>query len=475
MREFAVIGGGIGGCSIAALLHSKNHDVILIEKERTLGGCASTFKRSGKSYNAGATTLAGYHKGGIVRELCEQIGVELDVLSTPQAITIMQNNKTCLRYRDLATFISEMERFYPHPKHAEFWNLIHNISNTFYAMDGFWYSNRSTFSKLRSLLSYFPLLRAFWPYLHGNGRDFIRNFYGTVSDEFIDFLDAQILIVAQTTSDKINFFTAALALGYTFNETYYPVGGMGAVCEKITSKLTNIRLGYEVKSIDKINGIYYITTPFEIIIARNLIMGTSHFESAKWFEDREILSYYSRYEKLNNYQSAFVVYLSLHSQQSFEHHYQLISEKCFPYSLSKSIFVSFSDLSDSLLSNGGEYSVTASIHTDERYWNTLKPTLYKKRKEEFQSLLKHYICDKLSIAESEIVQCFSATPKTFSRYINRSQLGGNAMCLDNLLPKLPSNDTPIRGFYHVGDTAYAAQGWTGVVMGVMNCERLIRG
>lgn len=43
-----------------------------------------------------------------------------------------------------------------HPKHAKFWNLVHAIGDAFYTMEGFWYSNQSTFDKLRSLFSYFP-------------------------------------------------------------------------------------------------------------------------------------------------------------------------------------------------------------------------------------------------------------------------------------------------------------------------------
>jgi phytoene dehydrogenase-like protein len=42
--------------------------------------------------------------------------------------------------------------------------------------------------------------------------------------------------------------------------------------------------------------------------------------------------------------------------------------------------------------------------------------------------------------------------------------------MKNILPKLPGNDTPIKGLYHVGDSVYAAQGWPGVVMGVNNLK-----
>lgn len=470
-----IIGGGIGGCSIAALLNAKGHDVVLIEKEPSLGGCASTFLHGGNRYNAGATTISGYHDGGIVHRIFQTIGVTPDVISTDPAITIIQGDKTCVRYRDLDRFILEIETFYPHPKHREFWTLIHTLGVAFYEMQGHYYSNQSGFMKLRSLLSLYPMAKRFYRYLFGNARDFITRFYGSVSQQYLDFLDAQILIVAQATSEKVNFFTAALSLGYTFNETHYPVGGMGAMCESLTSKILDIKTRCELTSVCKDGDIYTLSTSKGIIQCKNLIMGTSHYESSRWFSNKKIQNYYQKYEKLNNYQSAFVLYMTIKTPKPYHHHYQLISESILPHTLSKSVFVSFSDSSDSTIAPAGFYRITASIHTDSRFWDHLSKPHYNDQKKTLQDLLQQWICDKLSIQNEEIVESFAATPKTFGRYINRTQLGGNALTIANFLPRLPSNDTPIKGFYHVGDTAYAAQGWPGVVMGAFNCMRMIDG
>lgn len=475
IRDYAIIGGGIGGCSIAALLNAKGHDVVLIEKEPSLGGCASTFLRGENRYNAGATTISGYHEGGIVRRIFQTVGVTPDVISTNPAITIIQDDKQCIRYRHLERFILEIETFYPHPKHREFWTLIHSIGVAFYDMEGHYYSNQSGLMKLRSLTSLYPMVKHFWKYLFGNARDFITQFYGTVTQQYLDFLDAQILIVAQATSDKVNFFTAALSLGYTFNETHYPVGGMGAVCASLTSNISDVRTHCEVTSVSKNADIYTLLTSQGTIRCKNLIMGTSHYESSRWFSDAGIRKYYQKYEKLNNHQSAFVLYMTIKTPKPYNHHYQLIGERIVPHTLSKSVFVSFSDPRDTLIAPAGFYRITASIHTDSRFWTDLSKPQYKDQKKELQNLLQQWICDKLGVQNEEIVECFAATPKTFGRYINRTQLGGNALTLSNLLPRIPANDTPIKGLYQVGDTAYAAQGWPGVVMGAFNCMRMING
>ena len=58
--DIAIIGSGIGGSLIAALNKDKN--LILFEKDSNLGGSASTFKKRGKFFNAGATSFVGYEK-----------------------------------------------------------------------------------------------------------------------------------------------------------------------------------------------------------------------------------------------------------------------------------------------------------------------------------------------------------------------------------------------------------------------------
>lgn len=473
MHDYAVVGGGIGGCSAAALLHHQGKNVVLIEKEPVLGGCASTFSYGDSRYNAGATTVSGYHEGGILRRLCETLGVTPNLITSDPAITIVQNGRTCIRYRDLERFLEEIEAFYPHPRHREFWTLVQTIGRDFYAMEGHYYSNRSFLAKLRSILSFTPLIHRFWPYLHTNARAFIERFYGGLSDEYLDFLEAQILIVTQAKSDQVSFFTAALALGYTFCETHYPLGGMSAVCETITSKMNDVRLGCEALSIARREGFYTIATPQGAIHARNLVMATSHFDSARLFSDDAILTYYRKYERLNNRQSAFVLYMSVRSDLPFAHHYQLIAEEVFKHTLSKSLFASFSNPSDTAMAPQGHYRITASVHTDLREWVGLPPAEYRARKKELHDLLRNWICDRLAIDRECVTESFAATPKTFGRYIHRTQLGGNTLSLSNLLPSLPANDTPIRGFYQVGDTSYAAQGWPGVVMGAMNLLRLI--
>jgi phytoene dehydrogenase-like protein len=364
-----------------------------------------------------------------------------------------------------------VQKNYPHPKHSAFWRLVHTIGKSFYEMQGYHYSARSPWHKLKSLVSYLPLVLKFQRYLRKSGHAFIQDFYKDISEEYLQFLEAQVFIVAQAPLKEVNFLTAALALGYTFNETHYVPGGFSALFDALTAHMDGVKRSTSVKSIKRHGDHYTLYTQKECIEAKNVILNSTIYDSAKLFDDPSIARFYTPYQKLNSHQSSFMVYMTIKSDKAYEHHYQLIEKSPYPHTLSNAIFVSFSDRNDQILSPEGHYSITASIHTDERWWDDR--STYKAQKESLQRMLIKSICDILDIKDVEILDQFAATPKTFRRYLNRSQLGGNPMTIKNFLPKLPANDTPIEGLYHVGDSVYAAQGWPGVMLGVENLKRLL--
>ncbi len=471
MKEYAVVGSGVGGASIAAYLDAKGYDTVLFEKEPYLGGCSSTFEHKGFKYNTGATTLAGYENGQVVKEMFDAIGFTPQLIPTDPSIVIIQDNKAVPRYRDLDLFLEALQKHYPHPKHKEFWTLIHTIGKKFYAMQGHYYVNRGLVSKAMSLISYLPLMLKFQKHLRKNAHDFIKDFYGDITPEYERFLEAQILIVAQAYSKEINFFTAALSLGYTFNQTHYAIGGLGKVFEDMTVSMKDVRVKSDVKKIERKEGYFLLHTHKEAVKAKHLILNSTIYDSTDLFEDRPIKKYYNRYEELDNHQSSFMLYMTIKSDTDFAHHYQIIQEKTYPFTLSNALFVSFSDKHDDVIAPKGHYSITASIHTDSRWWD--KKATYLLQKNQLKHLLLSSICDKLDIKDTDIVDVFAATPKTFKRYIKRSQLGGNPITMKNFLPKLPGNDTSIPNLFHVGDSVYAAQGWPGVMLGVANLRKLL--
>lgn len=90
-----------------------------------------------------------------------------------------------------------------------------------------------------------------------------------------------------------------------------------------------------------------------------------------------------------------------------------------------------------------------------------------KKKKEFTQrfIINEFLNNFQNIKQENIKTIFSATSKTFYRYINRSNCGGKPITAKTIF-QLPSCNTPFEGLYNVGDTVFAGQGWPGVAIGV---------
>ena len=76
-QTIVVIGAGIGGLTAAALLAKRGYRVRVFDQALVPGGCASTFKRRGFTFDVGATQVAGLEPGGIHFQIFEELGIDL--------------------------------------------------------------------------------------------------------------------------------------------------------------------------------------------------------------------------------------------------------------------------------------------------------------------------------------------------------------------------------------------------------------
>jgi len=465
MDEFAIIGGGIGG-ACSALFLSQNHATMLYEKEPYLGGCSSTFKHKGHFYNTGATTFAGYQEGSYVHTLFQDTHVSFQSKKLNSALSVIIDGKTIERYSDMEAFLEEINRVFYHPKNTAFYALITKMQRQFFAINDYYYSNASLLKKITSLYSFKTLLTTFYPYLFTDAQSFIKRYFGAIDTRYLDYLNNQVLIVTQAKLHEINFLTAALALSYQFMDNHYIYGGMGSIFQGIEASLPHIQKNTFITSITKQSDRFLLKSKTGEFEAKNIVLNSSLFDAQPLFEDPKILNYLKGYNHFDTHISAFVCYFRIKRTKPLNHHYQIILPDVLAHTISNSLFVSLGDADDETMAQ----SVTVSIHTSTKLWQG--PNIVE-QKGELVAIIEKIVCDSLGLEWGDILEHFGATPHTFKRYINRSSLGGIPMRLENIVSRLPSNDSPIKGLYHVGDTTFAAQGWPGVVMGVRNLQRLL--
>ena len=458
--DLAVVGSGMGGSMIAAL--NKNKDLVLFEKDKNLGGCASTFKRYGSYFNAGATTFVGYEDKHPIKRIFDELNVKPNLSKSQTAIRILQDGKVLDRKKDFEQFLKDINEIYPNANNEKFWRTIKEIDEKFWNLKKLYFAKHSINGLFKTSIFVIELLKTFKFDLFKTATYFIKETLGDISKEYQSFIDAQLFITVQTTSKEIPLLTMCLGLAYPFHDVFYVNGGMGSLFDEILNNV-EIHNKEEVLNIKKALDGYIVTTKEESYHVQKLILNSTVYDSARFFEDEDIKKYYRGFEFSN--QSAFVVYIKLNSTPKLLHHYQVILNENIPNCISNSFFISLSDESDEKMSKGG-LSITISTHTQANYWRALSKAEYEQQKQKtIDFIIKEFLNNFDTISKEDIKTSFGATSTTFNSYINRFNCGGSAINIKNIL-KLPSCKTPFEGLYNVGDTVFAGQGWPGVALGV---------
>ena len=64
-HEVVVVGGGVGGLTVAALLAARGVDVCLLERGSSVGGCAAGFEKFGYTFDPGVGLYPFWQPGAI--------------------------------------------------------------------------------------------------------------------------------------------------------------------------------------------------------------------------------------------------------------------------------------------------------------------------------------------------------------------------------------------------------------------------
>ncbi|RZV12768.1 NAD(P)/FAD-dependent oxidoreductase [Aliarcobacter butzleri] len=458
--DLTVIGSGIGGSLISILNKDKN--LVLFEKDKNLGGTASTFKRFGNYFNSGATTFVGYEDNHIIKEIFDSADFIPDLKKSSYAYRTIIHGKSIDRITDFEEFIESLNSVFFHKNNRYFWQTLKDIDERFWKLKDIYFAKYSLNSYLKSLKTIDILFKEYKFLLFKSAKSFIKEVLGDISKEYQDFIDAQLQITLQSTSKDIPLLSFAIALSYPFHKIFYANGGMGKLFDDMLKDI-NVKKNEQIMQIKKENNFYRLISSKDEYLTSKLVLNMPVFECKNLFLDKDLQNYYKKFEFYD--QSAFVIYLKIDSKKEFLNHYQIILKKSIPNAVSKSFFVSFSHKDDEKLSKNG-YSVTISCHTKALFWNELSKEEYEKNKE----FTKNFILDELlknipDIKKEDIKIEFCATSKTFKRYINRFNCGATPLNLKNIF-KIPSSLTPFKNLYNIGDSVFAGQGWPGVALGV---------
>lgn len=91
MYDVVVVGGGIGGLTVAALLSARGMNVCLLERQSQVGGCIARVEFSGHVFEPGMGLYTSFGPGGIYEKVFAQLPVDPPATSLLESPYVMRS------------------------------------------------------------------------------------------------------------------------------------------------------------------------------------------------------------------------------------------------------------------------------------------------------------------------------------------------------------------------------------------------
>ncbi len=488
-----VVGAGIGGLTTGALLAKNGHQVTIYDQAIVPGGCASTFKRRGFTFEVGATQVAGLEPGGIHHRIFQELDIELPQTTycDPACAVFLPGETEPINvWRDAAKWQAERQRQFPGSK--PFWHLLNKLFKASWRFQG-----RDPVLPPRNIWDLWQLVSAVRPdtlitvpFVLMTVADALK-LYGLYGDKRLKtFLDLQLKLYSQVDTDEtaLLYAATALAVSQAPQGLFHLQGSMQVLSDRLVTGLEK----YQGKLLMRHSVEQMHTTSGRVtgITVRNQKTGETWVEEAdevvanvtaqnlvKLTSDKSLGNYQRRLEKLPQPSGAFVVYLGVKRKAippNCSPHLQFLYNQDEVIGENNSLFVSVSKPGDGRAPDG-QATIIASSFTDADLWWQAEEKDYARIKQDYTEEAIARLGEYFQLTPENILHAEAATPRTFAHYTAREKgvVGGLGQRLANFGPFGFANRTPIKHLWLVGDSTHPGEGTAGVSYSALTVVRQI--
>lgn len=484
MAKILVVGAGVGGATAAALLAKAGHSVTLLEAHVYPGGSAGTFYHKGYRFDAGATVAGGFHPGGPHDLVGRALGIDWPVAPAEPAWQIHLPDRALTRWGDSARWQDELARAFADAPRLD--RALRFFSNLERVSDAVWdfAARRPAWppASLRDLfitgLALRPQTLIALPHLFETlGQWAARN--GITGGPLGTFLDAQLLISAQTIAARASALFGAAALDLPRKGVNHVLGGIGAIADQLV-KATR-RYGGEALFRQQV-------TRFEVkdgrIVAAHTnkglrvacdacIANLTPWNLAQLLGQDAPAALLRETRDRPAQWGAFVLHAGVKGGDDLTpvDHHQVIGDYAAPLGEGNSVFLSFNMAGDTTRAPAGHRTLTISTHTRAADWWALRDK--PGGQAEYEARVAEYTERLLTLAERavpglrrRIRLLLPGTPVTY-QFFTRRHLGGVGGFPMTSLFTARGPWTGLRNAWLVGDSIFPGQSTAGVTMGAL--------
>jgi len=231
--EVVVIGAGVGGLTAAALLAARGVKVCLIERGSSAGGCVRALERSGHQFEPGAGLYASWQSDGIHERVFAELPVappEVREAAPSYSVRLPDSTDISVDGSD-ADFEARLKEFFPECADR----AVSFYRNATLVGDAVCRAARNVPDLPHATrLQRLKLLTAearVAPRILAGLKQTAAHYLQDTSPRFRRFVDAQLQIFAQRTSDECAYLYAAVALSVARRGMHAIRGGASALAE----------------------------------------------------------------------------------------------------------------------------------------------------------------------------------------------------------------------------------------------------
>jgi phytoene desaturase len=484
-----VIGAGMGGLTAAALLAKKGLKVLLLEKEKQVGGYVVSFKRHGFTFDATGAFVGGCHKGGEFYQILDEIGAreEIEFIPIHHIRNIYPGFEIHLRPGGFRSYTDALFDLFPGEEKGlkTYLSMVKRIGEEIQS-----YSEITTIQKI------------FFPFYFRNLVRFHRSSHKAILDRLFKGGEIKMALHSLPVTEspsRLSFLFLAVMINKALMEgVFYPMGGMGKISETMAGAFLRsggeVHLQAEVDRIRMRDGrVEGVRTKNGEIFQAPLVVSDINPNRLARMLPLEIQKPFSkRWSRLEYSLSCFVLYVAtdldlrgmglpyftyLRFLSDLEEENRMLRRGEIPQN--PTMMVSIPTMLDPALAPPDRHLLSVLINVPYHYqgrWGGGDTEKYRRIKEDFSQKVLHQLDSKLIPGLGDHLLFYeAATPLTLERYTG-NELGamyGLASVPQQVGNLRPPHQTSIPGLYQVGHYTRPSHGIVGASLSGFIAARII--